>query len=334
MGCANSKRLDAVVDADVYRPPPNSIAIFDITKIDEPWLLTTVPVDDHMDKNPPKATPVPLSLLEKLDSFELAPKSWSEVSKALEDLKPSLQKTPSQPLATSRKSPPILPPSNIERASNSLSRSSLSDLAGFRSVKENIFVVRDRQERKGMKDPQELQRWKRRDPLEGYTERRPPGNSDGVVLYTTTLRGVRRTFEDCQLLRQVVEGHAVEAGLEVDERDVSLHGQYLKEVRELVGESAAVPRLFVAGRYVGGVEEVVELAEMGKLGEMMRLVGRRLGGEEVKGGRRDCSGCGGARFVPCTECSGSCKIVAEDGKRVVSCRLCNENGLALCPMCH
>ncbi|KAJ6796243.1 uncharacterized protein M6B38_222635 [Iris pallida] len=36
---------------------------------------------------------IPLPLLEKLESYELAPQySWSEVSKALEDLKPSLHK--------------------------------------------------------------------------------------------------------------------------------------------------------------------------------------------------------------------------------------------------
>ncbi|XP_020597483.1 glutaredoxin domain-containing cysteine-rich protein CG12206 isoform X2 [Phalaenopsis equestris] len=334
MGCANSKRLDSAVAAEVYHLPPSSIALFDISKIEEPWLLTTGPVHEPIDDKPPKPGHVPLSLLEKLDSFELAPKPWSEVSKALEDLKPSLHQTLPPAQATAKIRPSSLLPSNIGHASISPPRHPPPELVGFRSVKENSFVVRDRQEREGKKEAEELRRWKIRNPLERYPERRPPGNSDGVVIYTTTLRGVRRTFEDCERLRQVVEGHAVEAGLEVDERDVSLHGDYLKQVRELVGEGVVVPRLFVAGRYVGGVQDVVELAETGKLGEMMRWVARRMGGERGKGGRRVCEGCGGARFVPCTECNGSCKVVAEDGKGVERCGMCNENGLAMCPMCH
>ncbi|WVY90496.1 hypothetical protein V8G54_036010 [Vigna mungo] len=36
----------------------------------------------------------------------------------------------------------------------------------------------------------------------------------------------------------------------VDERDISLHGDFLREVKELVGEAVAVARVFVKGRYV------------------------------------------------------------------------------------
>jgi glutaredoxin domain-containing cysteine-rich protein 1 len=43
-------------------------------------------------------------------------------------------------------------------------------------------------------------------------------------------------------------------------------------------------------------------------------------------------GCGGARFVPCWECGGSCKVVVGDG--VERCGKCNENGLIMCPICH
>ncbi|MQL69520.1 hypothetical protein Taro_001813 [Colocasia esculenta] len=111
------------------------------------------------------------------------------------------------------------------------------------------------------------------------------GGADGVVLYTTTLRGVRRTFEDYERARQLVEAHCMEAG--VDERDVSLHGEYLRELRELVGEEATVPRLFVKGRYVGGIDEVVEMNETGRL--MLRLVR----GEGSGAGWRGCGNCGG-----------------------------------------
>ncbi|KOM46577.1 hypothetical protein LR48_Vigan07g028100 [Vigna angularis] len=36
----------------------------------------------------------------------------------------------------------------------------------------------------------------------------------------------------------------------VDERDMSLHGDFLREVKELVGEPVALARVFVNGRYV------------------------------------------------------------------------------------
>ncbi|XP_074568023.1 uncharacterized protein LOC141824607 [Curcuma longa] len=385
MGCASSKRVEVTVAADVYRPPPTSIAVFDINKIQEPWLITKSQLDDEevcadekaelTAATKPTALPVVLPLLEKLESYESAPKSWSEVSKALEELKPTLTSPPPPPPTTTNnidpkaksdelvpsseskikpdninsfrtleevegplKKPP--PPPPLPRLSSSPPRSRPPELAGFRSVRENSFLVRDREERERQSAAKVIPWW-RRDPLEGYPERRPPGNHEGVVLYTTTLRGVRRTFEDCETARRAVEGHALDAGVTVDERDVSLHGEFLREVRELVGEEeAAVPRLFVRGRYVGGVEEVVELSETGKLREMMRWVARRSAAGKTDnqkggaGGRRECEGCGGARFLPCLECNGSRKVVGDDGKSVERCDECNENGLMLCPLCH
>ncbi|KAG6480469.1 uncharacterized protein LOC122018646 [Zingiber officinale] len=376
MGCASSKRVEVSVAAGVYRPPPTSFAVFDINKIQEPWLITKSQLDDEEEcadeKELTKATalPVVLPLLEKLESYESAPKSWSEVSKALEELKPTLTSPlPTNQIDPKAKSEELVPPPEskikpaadtnnsevggqvkkppppplLPRPSSSPPRSRPPELSGFRSVRENSFLVRDREERERQSTAGKVIPWWRRDPLEGYPERRPPGNHEGVVLYTTTLRGVRRTFEDCETARRVVEGHALDAGVTVDERDVSLHGEFLREVRELVGEEeeAAVPRLFVRGRYVGGVEKVVELSETGKLREMMRWVARRSAAGKTddqkggsSGGRRECEGCGGARFLPCLECNGSRKVVGDDGKTVERCDECNENGLMLCPLCH
>ncbi|KAG2631731.1 hypothetical protein PVAP13_2NG044719 [Panicum virgatum] len=47
------------------------------------------------------------------------------------------------------------------------------------------------------------------DPLLDFPARCPPGGERGVVLYTTTLRGVRRTFEDCNGVRALLENLAV-----------------------------------------------------------------------------------------------------------------------------
>ncbi|KAF0917559.1 hypothetical protein E2562_020935 [Oryza meyeriana var. granulata] len=397
MGCASSK--DVTV-ADVYRPPPTSVSLFDVSAIEEPWLIATGKKDDadnddeetsdeeddeeEEEEGKKPITVVPLPLLEKLDGYDLAPASWSEVSKALEDIKPTLNskttentklpakkktkkkkkkqqppaqappttttttqpepaKTPSVPgtgEAASKKAAP--PPMSSVRAANDEVdvRPPPPELTGRRVVKDNPFLMRDRENKGDDGAAAAAAKWRRRDPFEGYPERRPPGASGGgVVLYTTTLRGVRRTFEDCERARQAVEtcAEAVSAAggspVVVDERDVSLHGEYLRELRELAGEGAAPPRLFVMGRYLGGADACAELAESGKLREMMRWARARGEACAAKDGR-GCEGCGGARFVPCWECGGSCKVISAGAGDVERCAKCNENGLMLCPICH
>jgi glutaredoxin domain-containing cysteine-rich protein 1 len=184
-------------------------------------------------------------------------------------------------------------------------------------LRENIFILKDRLERqKG--EP-------KKDPLSEFPARCPlDGGADKVVLYTTSLRGVRRTYEDCSRARAVMEGH----GVVYEERDVSLHGEYLNELRELLNdESLTLPRVFVKGRYIGGVEQLVELNESGRLGRILGLA-------RVERGvvRQACEGCGGKRFVPCLECGGSCKLV-KSGLEKERCGQCNENGLVYCPAC-
>ncbi|XP_078429122.1 glutaredoxin family protein [Wolffia australiana] len=290
MGCASSKRVERAVVAEVYKPPPASISVFDINTVEEPWLITAREGPPEKEEAPPEkeeAPPRPAEqILQKMESLEQPPQPWSEVSRALQTLKPDL----------------LLP-------------------AGARPVSTNPFLLRDRQaSRPAPDDP--ARRW-RRDPLDGLPALPPPGGAARVVLYTTSLRGVRRTFEACETARKLVEAHC--HGLaELDERDVSLHAEFLKELRELLGEEALVPRLFVMGRYVGGVEKIEEFNEIGRL----RLIVRLAAGGSVRG---VCSGCGGARFVPCVDCSGSRKVAGLGG--VERCGRCNENGLVRCPAC-
>ncbi|XP_043694132.1 uncharacterized protein At3g28850 [Telopea speciosissima] len=375
MGCASSKRIEATLAADVYRPAPTSFAVFDINAIEEPWLKADGPQQQQQQQQQQeKPTIVPAPILEKLDAFDLeskGPHSWSEVSKALEDLKPTIDNNPvvdpqkhsspkpsdlissnskptpprktvsfhtleeldsklTSPKPTQLKKADSMTRLNDNKKQHELKKTEPNDSAGgFKPVKENIFILKDRLEREkeGNKnsnlEPRLLTL--RREPLSEYAEKCPPGGADSVVLYTTTLRGVRRTFEDCNQARSLLEGHQVA----IDERDVSLHGEFLNELRELLGEEGnvivPVPRLFVKGRYIGGVDEMVELNESGRLGRMMRLVG-------MNGSWRECEGCGGARFLPCLECGGSCKVLKGDKKE--RCPKCNENGLVMCPLCH
>eukprot|EP00249_Psilotum_nudum_P016485 c25848_g1_i2 orf=349-2007(-) len=165
------------------------------------------------------------------------------------------------------------------------------------------------------------------DPFSIYEKICPPHGENSVVAYITSLRGIRRTYEDCNSLRLLLHSF----GVIVDERDVSMHLAFRNELRELMGKSVTVPRLFIKGRYIGGGEEVRQLHEEGKLAELLDGIPREAIGKV-------CHGCGGARFVPCSKCRGSCKIVdAANSNRnaaVVSrCPDCNENGLIHCLIC-
>ncbi|XP_024519126.1 uncharacterized protein LOC9636390 [Selaginella moellendorffii] len=181
--------------------------------------------------------------------------------------------------------------------------------------------------------------------LDGLAAVCPPRGERRAVLYVTSLRGIRKTFEDCGKVRMILQGF----GVAIDERDVSMHAEFRQELKELLVEVAErknaaakgspappmpVPRLFIGGRYVGGVEEVSQMNEDG-------LIGRLVEGLPRQSSVAACEGCGGVRFVPCLECSGSCKVVVFGGGVgdfsgsgvVVRCSYCNENGLIRCPVC-
>lgn len=149
----------------------------------------------------------------------------------------------------------------------------------------------------------------------------PPGGADAVVLYTTTLRGIRRTFEECNAVRAAIEAHDVK----LIERDVSMDSGYREELRRLLGgREVRVPAVFVRGKHVGGAAEIAKLEEDGKLRAML---------EGLPRARVWCAGCAGVRFVMCRECNGSRKVLDAGRKETVPCEQCNENGLVRCPIC-
>jgi glutaredoxin domain-containing cysteine-rich protein 1 len=135
------------------------------------------------------------------------------------------------------------------------------------------------------------------------------------VLYTTSLRGVRRTFADCCAVR-----------VAVDERDVSMDASLRREVQALLaawGRCFSLPQLLVGGRLVGGADEVRRLHEAGEL--------RRV--PEGTPGQDPAFVCGGFRFVPCHGCDGSRRVFVEAEGYARRCVDCNENGLVRCPSC-
>ncbi|XP_074567258.1 uncharacterized protein LOC141823947 [Curcuma longa] len=157
--------------------------------------------------------------------------------------------------------------------------------------------------------------------LQSFDEMCPPGGKNTVVFYSTTLRGIRKTFEHCNAVRSALESHRVQ----FMERDISMDSGYREEVRSLMGaKEVSIPMVFVKGRLVGGAEEVLKLEEEGKLGLLL---------EELPRVTTVCEACSGVRFVMCRDCSGSCKVLDEEQKKTVKCQVCNENGLIHCPIC-
>lgn len=162
---------------------------------------------------------------------------------------------------------------------------------------------------------------------------RLPGTEDRIVVYFTSLRGIRRTYEDCYAVLMIFRGFRVW----VDERDVSLDSAYRKELQSvLLGEkknsgsnsNVTLPQVFIRGKHVGGADTIKHVFETGELVKMLegfpvRKLGFSLG----------CECCGDVRFVPCTNCSGSRKVFDEEEDRVKRCLECNENGLIRCSDC-
>ncbi|OMP02819.1 Glutaredoxin [Corchorus olitorius] len=172
-------------------------------------------------------------------------------------------------------------------------------------------------------------------PLDKFEHICPPNGENRVVIYTTTLRGIRKTFEDCNAVRSAIESY----GIAICERDISMDRGFREELREIMKEKdkeSTPPRVFIKGRYIGGAEEVIRIVDEGWFGDLLHgLPKKRAGGV--------CDGCGDVKFLPCFRCNGSCKIAVvvkeeegeEEGRRpvVVRCTECNENGLVHCPIC-
>ncbi|KAJ6968321.1 hypothetical protein NC653_036311 [Populus alba x Populus x berolinensis] len=160
--------------------------------------------------------------------------------------------------------------------------------------------------------------------LSDFEEKSLPGGSQAVILYTTSLRSIRKTFEDCHAIRFLLESFKVI----FHERDVSLHLEFREELWRIMGGRVIPPRLFIKGRYIGGADEVTGLHEQGKLKNL-------LAGIPLNLSNCPCTGCGNIRFIVCSDCNGSRKVFADDqnDETYIRCPECNENGLVKCLIC-
>ncbi|KAI4300868.1 hypothetical protein L6164_034196 [Bauhinia variegata] len=152
---------------------------------------------------------------------------------------------------------------------------------------------------------------------------RLPGTEDRIVVYFTSLRGIRRTYEDCCSARMILKGFRVA----VDERDISMDSSYRKELQNaLAGKAVSLPQVFIRGKHVGGVEEIKQLNESGQLANLLK-------GFPLQDPGFVCKSCGDARFVPCPNCNGSRKVFDQEHGELTRCPNCNENGLIRCLAC-
>lgn len=71
-----------------------------------------------------------------------------------------------------------------------------------------------------------------------------------IVIYTTSLRVVRTTFERCELVRKIFQNHRVK----FEEKNIALNSDYGKELDERcrrVCEAPSLPVVFIDGHYLG-----------------------------------------------------------------------------------
>ncbi|XP_050230322.1 uncharacterized protein At5g39865 [Mercurialis annua] len=149
------------------------------------------------------------------------------------------------------------------------------------------------------------------------------GKDEKIVVYFTSLRGIRKTYEDCCAVRMIFRGFRVA----VDEKDISMDSSYRKELQSMVkGKAMSLPQVFIRGEHIGGVEEIKQLNEAGELPKLLE-------GFAVRDLRLVCDNCGDARFVPCPNCNGSRKVFDVEQEQLKRCVHCNENGLIRCPGC-
>ena len=72
-----------------------------------------------------------------------------------------------------------------------------------------------------------------------------------IVVYTTSFKGVRHTYEECRYILTVFHNLRVR----VEERDIYIHKFYQRELEERLGVEEAitlpVPQVYINGQHIG-----------------------------------------------------------------------------------
>ncbi|KAF9594455.1 hypothetical protein IFM89_031057 [Coptis chinensis] len=173
--------------------------------------------------------------------------------------------------------PPKSTPFDIKRnsfkvdSSNSKSRRSLSPLFDpelIASLEKELHVEEEQIKKMVSISPKPRNsKAKESEAMLGLFEKKcPSGGECSVIIYTTTLRGIRRTFEDCNNVRSILESQQIQ----FFERDISMDSGYREELRVVLGKKdIKVPVVFVKGRLIGGVDEMMKMEDEGQLGDFV-----------------------------------------------------------------
>ncbi|KAK8960466.1 hypothetical protein KSP40_PGU007443 [Platanthera guangdongensis] len=147
----------------------------------------------------------------------------------------------------------------------------------------------------------------------------PAADRNRIVLYHTSLRVVRRTFEDCRTVRSILSNFPVA----IDERDLSIDSRFRAELQGIVGKrkKLTLPVVLIGGRYIYNSEEMQRLHETGELKKMVEAILPWVMGFG------QCSG--GVQFVHCRSCNVSHNCSEEKGGGFWSCPACNESKIAV-----
>ncbi|KAI5084828.1 hypothetical protein GOP47_0000997 [Adiantum capillus-veneris] len=146
-----------------------------------------------------------------------------------------------------------------------------------------------------------------------------------VVLYSTSSKEDVQAFEDSNAARAVLKSMV---GTTFEERIISQHAEYEQELRRALNtESALVPTVCVKGRYITGLDDIMQ---MYKKGVLRALVAESLA-QELKPDA-PCI-CRGGKFLICPACKGKRKLARKEGDDDVVCRHCSATGLIKCPNC-
>eukprot|EP00055_Hartaetosiga_balthica_P009848 m.40359 g.40359 ORF g.40359 m.40359 type:complete len:572 (+) comp6921_c0_seq5:61-1776(+) len=144
-----------------------------------------------------------------------------------------------------------------------------------------------------------------------------------IVLYITSVTGIRSTYESCQKMIKIFQLQ----GKKYRVKNIALDSRFAKELAERLSPEATVPQAFVNFAHLGDLERVTQLNESKKLNEILH---------SFETSTSDCDKCGGSGFYPCTWCFGSKKSIKTSFAKtdsVLKCTVCNEIGLQRCDAC-
>jgi len=104
-----------------------------------------------------------------------------------------------------------------------------------------------------------------------------PGSSASskkILVFSTSLSAIRKTFDECEKVKALLDN----MGVEYEERDISLDVATREELRaRLGGQMRPVPQVWLGEKHLGGAREVEEVAESGALQQMLFKQGRTRG---------------------------------------------------------